>query len=121
MPKLKSDLLIRAKKLIGDSNNFEVQTKADSVSVYCKSCEAKFKIDANHLTTQFQSHLRSDKHKTSKDSKTWNLELFVGKLDGFPSKPMLLTTMFLDKVNNTTIDSGATIGCCVVREKQIFR
>lgn len=61
-------LIARAVQLIGNSNLFEVQSKENEVSIFCKSCQTKFKVDAVHLSTQFQSHVRSEKHKKSSAS-----------------------------------------------------
>lgn len=61
-------LIARGKQLIGDKNLFEVQSKESNVTIFCKSCQTKFKVDAAHLSTQFQSHARSDKHIKSSAS-----------------------------------------------------
>lgn len=39
------------------------------------------------------------------------LNILVGKLDGFPSNPMLLNTIFLEKTNNTTVQQGVHKAC----------
>lgn len=69
MPKDKENVFSRAKKLIAGNNYnyFEVQSKNDSVLIFCKLCSSKFKVDALHLKTQFQSHVESAKHKKSSE------------------------------------------------------
>lgn len=69
MGKDQEKLIARAKKLIGNTNTFEVQPDKSDVLVFCKSCQSKFKIDSVHLNTQYQSHLRSTKHKESSEKK----------------------------------------------------
>lgn len=67
MPKDKESLVSRAKKLVGENKSFEIQSQSDQVVIFCKSCQSKFKVDAIHLNTQYQSHLSSKKHKKSID------------------------------------------------------
>lgn len=59
----KDNLIVRAKELIAKTNSFEVKVKDGDVKLYCKICPASFKIDAVHLKTQYNSHLRSTKHQ----------------------------------------------------------
>lgn len=56
MPKVKENLIFRAKKLIGSNTSFEVKQLEDSILIFCKLCASKFKVDAIHLKTQYQSH-----------------------------------------------------------------
>lgn len=35
--------------------SFEVEAKGDCVHIFCKLCSTTFKIDANHLRTQYKS------------------------------------------------------------------
>lgn len=63
MPKIKESLLSRAQKLIGSNESFEVQTRNSEVTIFCKYCTAKIKIDAIHMKSQFESHIKSQKHK----------------------------------------------------------
>lgn len=205
MPKDKENLIDCAKKLIGKA--FEVQSKPNEVLIFCKSCQCKFKVDSVHLKTQYQSHLKSTKHKKSSEKnilqpsistviannskieaystkllkafleagipvwklrhpsikkffleqhkevlpcvktfyskidsifaekvqkiknyigdypiylivdettdacKRFVLNVLVGKLDGTPSKPVLLNTIFLDKTNNTTVQQAVNKAC----------
>lgn len=68
MGKETDNLIARAKKIIGTTNVFEVRSKNDEVTIFCASCNSSFKVDAVHLKTQFNSHVRTNKHKTSKQS-----------------------------------------------------
>lgn len=219
MGKSKENLILRAKKLIGNSKSFEVQSKSTDVLIFCKSCTASFKIDDVHLNTQYQSHLKSQKHKkateknilqpsifgavantTAKNSKddSYSLKLaktfleagipiyklrhpsikkffleehkevlpcvntfygkidviyqntlqkikdyigehpiyfiidettdacsrfvlnvIVGKLDGTPSKPVLLSTIFLERTNNTTVQQAVNKACAILYGSEI--
>lgn len=65
MPKNNDHFLTRAKQLIEGKKCFELKTKEDAVKIFCKLCLKGFKIDAIHLKTQFESHLKSEKHKKS--------------------------------------------------------
>lgn len=214
MPKEKTNLISRAKKLIGESKAFEVQLQSDNVLIFCKQCECKFKVDGIRLNTQYRSHLSSTKHKRSSEKnslqpsiscalhtaitkhtnedtyifklttafveagiplwklrhpsikkfflkeynevlpseftiykqvnsiytktlqkikdyigenpiylivdettdscKRYALNVLVGKLDGVPSQPMLLSTIFLDKTNNTTVQQGVHKACATL-------
>lgn len=68
MPKGIENLKRRAKDLIGKNNSFEILSKSDGVFIFCKLCVSKFKIDAVHLKTQYDSHIGSVKHKNKVSS-----------------------------------------------------
>lgn len=217
MPKVKENLVSRAKKLVGDCKYFDVKTAANNVTIFCKQCESAFKVDEVHLSSQFNSHLKSAKHQSQKKSlqpsissamaesnasqakndtyilklttafleagiplwklnhrsirqfflkehneilpstftiykqidgiyaktmqkikdsigvspiylivdettdacRRYALNVLVGKLDGAPSKPMLLTTIYLDKTNNTTVQQGVHKACATLYGAEI--
>lgn len=53
--------------------------------------------------------------ETTDVQKRFVLNILVGKLDGSVSKPLLLSTSFLDKTNNATIQQGIhNVGCYMV-------
>lgn len=214
MAKGKENLICRAKKIIGNSTSFTVESTNGETLIFCKLCSIKFKIDAVHLKTQYTSHIKSLKHKKSSikgvlqpsitsaiattsanNSKTdsysiklvtaileagipiWKLHhpsikkffleqhnevlssantyynkievvytasiqavkeyigenpiylvadetpdkkrrdvlnILVGKLDGTPSKTMLLCTLFLDATNNVTVQQGVHKACSIL-------
>ena len=100
MPKDKGNLVFRAKKLISDS--FEVESKENQVSIFCKLCSSKFKVDPNHLKTQYQSHVNSAKHKKCKEknilqppicSSISNVNTQKEKIDSYSTK---LATAFIE-------------------------
>ena len=63
MPKDKGNLVLRARKIVKVNSSFELQSKDESVYIFCKLCSSKFRIDEVHLNTQCNSHLKSGKHK----------------------------------------------------------
>lgn len=101
MPKEKENLVTRAKNLIKTDKSFEVQSKSNSVEIFCKLCSSKFKIDEIHLNTQFTSHVKSAKHKKAVEQNVLqpsisgviaNANANISKMDNYSTK---LATAFL--------------------------
>lgn len=106
MGKDTENLIARAKKLIGDKR-FEVQSKNDEVSIFCQSCNSKFKIDSGHLNTQFQSHLRTDKHKDSCASNV--LQPTISSAIASASGKSAKMDTFAVKITKTFLEAGIPI------------
>ena len=100
-------LVARAKQLIGNSNIFEIQSKAKEVSIFCKSCETKFKVDSVHLNTQFTSHLRSEKHKITSSSNVLQPSISSAMADATASNAKM--DEFAVKITKTFLEAGIPI------------
>lgn len=101
MPKDKESLLTRAKNLIGTNQLFEIQSKSDSIEIFCTLCSSKFKIDPIHLKTQFDSHKKSAKHTKAVEKNVLQPSISgaiaktnanISKMDSYSTK---LATAFL--------------------------
>lgn len=107
MGKDTDQLIGRAKKLFGTSNTFEIQTKENNVSVFCKSCNNSFKIDSVHLNTQYSSHLRTEKHKRNSASNVLQPSISSAMAGAAASNAKMDT--FAVKITKTFLEAGIPI------------